>query len=73
MSSDYALSGDHGDQLALDGMQPVAGDRYRNRHTGLCATVVRVQRRRRLWVVIRESDREHEVGPNTLAEHYDLV
>lgn len=45
---------------ALPGLGPTPGDRYRNRHANVIATVVAVQQRRYAWVLLRWNDREEE-------------
>jgi hypothetical protein len=46
--SDYALSGEFGDQLSLDPAVPVAGDVYKARDHNHRAVVIAVTQRRRV-------------------------
>jgi hypothetical protein len=59
--SDYALSGEFGDQLSLDPAVPVAGDVYRARDYNHRAVVVAVTQRRRVWVTYRAAGEEREL------------
>lgn len=68
--SDYAISGDFGDQLALDNLAPTAGDMYRNVHTLEITTVLSVVQRTYCWVKFRKSDRESELPLGSFLEHY---
>jgi len=53
VTTDHELSGDHGDQLALDGFLPAAGETYLDNRSSIIATVVSVVTDRRTWVTIR--------------------
>lgn len=58
MSTDYELSGDHGDQLALGIDLPTAGETYLDNRSGIIATVTRVQTDRRSWITLRHMGSE---------------
>jgi hypothetical protein len=73
VSTDYAISGDYGDQLSLNPNVPRAGDRYQCIATRHLVTVLRVQQRRRVWVQIRSGGREREIKLEDLAEWYVKV
>jgi hypothetical protein len=68
--SDYAISGDYGDQLALDPGMPTAGDTYRNIHTLEISTVLQITQRSYCWVKFRKGGRESELPLNHFLEHY---
>jgi hypothetical protein len=59
--SDYAISGDYGDQLFLPGLGPISGDRYVNKGTGVIVTVLRLHKGRRTWVTLRYNGRERVI------------
>lgn len=42
-----------GEQMILIGMGPQSGERYRNRNTGVIATVLDVTQRHYAWVTLR--------------------
>lgn len=46
----------HETQLAIPGLGPVVGERWRNRNTGKIAAVANVSQRRYGWVDIRIND-----------------
>lgn len=69
--SDYALSGDFGDQLSLDTLGPVAGETYRRKGGGAICTVVRVYSRRKAFIVIRVSGEERELDATTFSWNYE--
>lgn len=63
MKSDYALSGDYGDQLQLEGFGHVAGTRFRHNDRGTIVTIVGVERRRRRCVIhYRSGGDEREIS-----------
>lgn len=68
--SDYALSGDFGDQLQIPGLGPDPGTRWRNIHTGDICVVVHLSRRRKTWVTVRVRGREREMEFVEFARHY---
>lgn len=41
------------EQLAIDGLGPIVGERYRNRNTGTICAVTSVEQRRQGWVTVR--------------------
>lgn len=69
--SDYALSGDHGDQLSMDQDVPVAGETYLNRGTRTIGTVTRVREDRRVWVTVRRHDSETDMTLENFRAYWD--
>lgn len=51
----------HDEQLALPGLGPVAGERYRNRNTGGIVSVVRTTQHEYGWVTIRVMGAEQQI------------
>jgi hypothetical protein len=64
---------DHGDQLSLAGLSPLAGKRWVNQHTKMIATVVRVQGRRHVWVTVRYNNLESEIRLGDFLQHYSRL
>lgn len=55
MTSDYALSGDYGDQMSLMSDVPEAGECYRNPNSGYIVTVTEVRQSRGVIVCYRNN------------------
>lgn len=62
--------GEYGEQLALDGLSPPAGQLLLNVHTGLMACVIRTATRRKCWVTVRYQGRLTDILLDQLAEHW---
>ena len=58
------------DQPMLPGFGPTVGERYRSRHTGSIATVVKVERRRFAWVTIRVRGEHQTLKLAVFMEHW---
>lgn len=58
------------EQLALDGLGPVAGSLLMNAHTHTIGTVVSAATRRRAWVKIRHNGRVTEIPLSWIGEHW---
>jgi hypothetical protein len=71
VSSDYALSGDFGDQLELVGHGVVAGHQYRRIGGGSIATVYAVSAGKRPVVFFRSGDVEHEMKADQFTRVYE--
>lgn len=71
MRSDYALSGDYGDQLSLDGYGAVAGHQYRRKGGGSIVTVYSVQAGRKPRVRFRAADVERELPAEQFERDYE--
>lgn len=57
----------------MPGLEPVPGDRYKNRHRDLYGVVVAVQKRRRTWVLFRWNNREEEMSLQEFQEFWRPV
>ena len=69
--SDYAYSGDFGDQLQLDGLGHVAGTQWRRKGGGAVTTLLAVNRRRREFLIIRASGEEREISAEQFDRDYE--
>jgi hypothetical protein len=68
--SDYALSGDFGDQLSMDEGVPQGGETYRHSGVGSIACVLGVSVDRRALVRLRVDGEEREVPLDRFLEQY---
>lgn len=73
MTTDHETSGDHGDQLPLAGLGPVAGEVYLNTHTHYRAVVIRTEQKRLAWVHFREQGAEQVCTLFEFQAHHRLV
>lgn len=69
--SDYAISGDHGDQLMIDGLGPALGSTWRSKQTGEIVTVTNIRRGKRAFITIRRSGQLTDMPVEWLFESYD--
>jgi hypothetical protein len=69
--TDHEAASAHGDQLALEGLGPVAGEPYKHKFTGTIATVVAVRQRDRCWVTLRRDGRLTDVPLDWLEASYE--
>lgn len=68
--TDHEISGDHGDQLGLDGLTPRAGEQWVNVHTDTIGTIISVVQRNRTWVTLRRDGRTTTIPLSELYEHW---
>ena len=58
------------DQQMLPGLGPVAGDRYRSRHTNSICTVLATTQRRYAWVTVRVRGEQQTLKLAVFMEHW---
>jgi hypothetical protein len=61
------------EQLALDGLGPIVGDRWRNRASGQVVAVIGTERRRQGWVTVRISGRPQTLRTATFERTFERI
>jgi hypothetical protein len=63
----------HSTQLALPGLGPSVGERWRNRNTGTIVAILGVKQSRHGWVTIRHGGGEQTIKIATLQRTFELI